>query len=311
MKGPLHTKLELTLCLGEFATLALSAIPLVDNWAPHQEHTAPSVLSDASLPGPFDRSSDRALKQPVTTQGSLTPPFPASAIPAPQAKPKYCCTLCGYDRPFKNQSDWKKHEREHDTKYICMLKGQRETTPQGVQCAFCGVLNPPDDHLLQHNPQPCLPGPPQSFSTQRRYELVNHLGKIHGINLKPQGEAIAIKWKFTVEKQAWSCGFCGNTFITFNDRLSHIATQHFERGQSIDEWDVTKVIQGLLQQSGMTKAWGEKVASLPDWEVPDIIWERDAIMNLQHDLEVGPNDEMSAVDLAEAAYIACRMNWGL
>lgn len=139
--------------------------------------------------------------------------------------------------------------------------------------------------------------------------MVNHLGKIHSIHTKSQGEAIAMKWKYTVEKQAWSCGFCGDLFVNFNDRLSHIATQHFERGHKIDDWDATKVIQGLLQQSGMSKAWEEKSASLPAWTTSGITWEKDAIPDLQHILEVGPNNERSAVDLAEAAYNACRMNW--
>ena len=138
--------------------------------------------------------------------------------------------------------------------------------------------------------------------------MVNHLGKIHDIHPKSQGEAIAMKWKYTVEKQAWSCGFCGEVFVTFNDRLSHIATHHFERGHTIDDWDATNVIQGLLRQPGMIKAWKDKLASLPTWEVNDMAWERDTITGLQQDLEVGPNNARSAVDLAEAAYIACRMN---
>ena len=192
-----------------------------------------------------------------------------------------------------------------------MLRGSRETTSQGAQCAFCGILNPNDVHLFEHNAQMCLQGPPEKFSTKRRHEMVNHLGKIHGIHLKSQGEAIAVKWKYTVEKQAWSCGFCVDVFVSFNDRLSHIAIQHFECGQTIDEWDATKVIQGLLQQSGMVKAWEEKLESLPAWMIPDIIWETDAIKSLQHDLEMGPSDEMSALALAEAAYTACRMNWGM
>ena len=141
--------------------------------------------------------------------------------------------------------------------------------------------------------------------------MVSHLGKIHDVHPKAQGEAIAMKWKYTVEKQAWSCGFCGDVFVNFNDRLSHIATQHFERGHTIDDWHATNVIQGLLRQSGMTKAWEEKLASLPARKTPGIIWERDAIAGLQHDLEVGPNKEQSAVDLAEAAYNACRMNWSM
>ena len=238
-------------------------------------------------------------------------PFPTATASPPHAKSKYCCTLCDYQRPFKNQSDWKKHEREHDTTYVCMLKGPREATPQGAQCAFCGILDPHDDHLLKHKAQACLHGPPESFFSKRRHDMVNHLGKIHGIFPKSQGEAIAVKWKYTVKKQAWSCGFCVNTFVTFNGRLSHIATQHFENGETIDKWDATKVIQGLLRQSGMTKAWQDKLASLPAWEVPDIVWEKDAIIDLQHNLEVGPRDNKSAVGLAEAAYIACRLNWGM
>lgn len=192
-----------------------------------------------------------------------------------------------------------------------MLEGPREATAHGTQCAFCGISNPHDVHFLEHNAQICLKGPPDSFSSKRRHELVNHVSKIHGIHLKSLGAAIAAKWKHTVEKQAWSCGFCVTAFGNFNDRLIHIATQHFERGQTIDEWDATKVIQGLLGQSGMIQAWQEKLASLPIWEVEDIIWEKDAITGLQHDLEVGPNDGKSAEDLAEAAYAACRFNWGM
>lgn len=189
-----------------------------------------------------------------------------------------------------------------------MLGGPREATPQGTQCAFCGILDPHNDHLLEHNTRPCLPGPPESFSSKRRHELVNHLGKVHGIHPKSRGEAIAVKWKYTVEKKAWSCGFCLNYFVSFNDRLGHIAIQHFERGQTIDEWDATKVIQGLLQQPGMANAWKAKLALLPAWEVPGIIWEGDATVNLRHDLEVGPNVEKSAEDLADAAYIARQIN---
>ena len=141
--------------------------------------------------------------------------------------------------------------------------------------------------------------------------MVKHISVTHGIHLKSQAEAIAMNWKDTVKKQAWSCGFCVKTFVTFRDRLNHIAAQHFERGQTIDEWDTTKVIEGLLRQSGMIKAWTEKVASLPIWEVDNIIWGRDVITSLQHDLEVGPDNDKSAVNLAEAAYTACRLNWAM
>lgn len=297
--------------LGNFGTLALSASPLIPNWTPGQEPTLLSGLSDASTPGQIDLLSDHEPTTEAATQSSRTEPFPTTTVPPSQAEPKYCCTLCDEFKPFKNQSDWKKHEKEHDTTYICMVRGPREATRYGAQCAFCGILNPDDGHLLEHNAQACGEGPPKSFSHKRRYEMVSHLSEIHGVRLKSEGEAIAVKWKYTVEKHAWSCGFCVKSFVTFNERLNHIATQHFERGQTINDWDATKVIQGLLQQSEMIKAWEDILESLDPYMTSDIIWETDAIKALQHELEVGPSDQKSAVVLAEAAYTACRLNWGM
>ena len=310
-KGALNAGRELTFAVGIFGTSAVTASPQFPDQAADQGHIAPTVLSDASIPGPLVYSAYDAPYQQASTHSPSPRPFPTATLPTPQAQPKYYCTLCAHYRPFKNQSDWRKHEREHDTTYVCMLKGPREVTPQGIQCAFCGILNPLDGHLSVHDAQKCLHGPPGSFSSKRRHELVNHLSKIHHIHQKSQGEAIAVKWKLTVEKQAWSCGFCVIAFATFSDRLSHIATQRFENGQTISNWDTTKVIQGLLQQPGMIEAWGQKLASLPTWEVEAMVWEKDAITGLQHDLEVGPNYDKSAVELAEAAYVACRLNWSV
>ena len=42
-----------------------------------------------------------------------------------------------------------------------------------------------------------------------------------------------------------------------------------------------------------------------------MVWEKDDIIGLQHDLEVGPNYNKSAAELAEAAYVACRLNWSV
>ena len=232
-KGALNAGRELTFAVGIFGTSTVTASPQFPVQAADQGHKAPTVVSDASIPGPLDYTSYDAPHQQASTQGPSAQPSPVATVPFSQANPKYCCTLCGYYRPFKNQSDWRKHEREHDTTYVCMLKGPREVTPQGIQCAFCGILNPLEGHLSEHDAQKCLHGPPSSFSSKRRHELVNHLSKIHRIHQKSQGEAIAVKWKHTVEKQAWSCGFCVIAFASFSDRLTHIAAQHFENGQTI------------------------------------------------------------------------------
>ena len=195
-----------------------------------------------------------------------------------------------------------------------MRGGPREATSQGIQCAFCGIQDPDDPHLSGHNAQACSPsslGLAEAFSTKRRYEMVSHLKAKHGINTAFQGEAIAGKWKYTVEKQAWSCCFCVKVFDSLNERLSHIATKHYEHGEPIEEWDATNVIQGLLQQPGVITAWQTKLEALPDFPIADIIWEKDAMKDLQHALEGGPSKQTTAVSLVDAAFSACRLNWGM
>ena len=80
--------------------------------------------------------------------------------------------------------------------------------------------------------------------------MVTHLDKVHGINDRTQGEAVATMWKDRIPKQAWSCGFCVSTFSTFSERLKHLQA-HFEHGMTLVNWDSSKVIQGLLEQPAL------------------------------------------------------------
>ena len=188
--------------------------------------------------------------------------------------------------------------------YVCMLRDPLEEIEGDFKCTLCGISNPSEKHLGAHEIQTCGQGVPGSFSCKRRTDLVRHLKKHHLVPGKAQGEAIADKWKETIKKQAWSCGFCVHLVHTFGDRLKHIAT-HFERGQTMDEWDTTKVMKGLLSQPGMIGVWQWQLAASPTgWESSEFIWKKDVVEDLQHDLEVGPTDTEHAVALAKAAYEA-------
>lgn len=183
-------------------------------------------------------------------------------------------------------------------------------TDGGFKCILCGTLNPSEKHLDAHNIQRCGQGVPGSFACKRRADLVRHLRIGHNVQAKAQGEAIADKWKETTKKQAWSCGFCIHLTYTFGDRLKHIAT-HFESGQTLDMWDTTKVIQGLLSQPRMANAWETQLDLSMSRESPDLTWEKHVVKDLQHDLEVGPSDPKHAAALAKAAYEACQSNLDL
>ena len=189
-----------------------------------------------------------------------------------------------------------------------MLGGPLELTEGGFKCILCGTFNPSEEHLDAHKVQICGQGVPGSFSCKRRADLVRHMRKCHNVHAKAQGEAIADKWKETTNKQAWSCGFCIHLAYTFGDRLKHIAT-HFEHGQTLDEWDATNIMKGLLSQPQMINAWKTQLAFSLGCASPDILWKKHAMKDLQHDLEVGPSDTEDAAALAKAAYEARQSSW--
>ena len=187
---------------------------------------------------------------------------------ATESANRFWCTTCEDRRSFKSKSDWRKHEKGHVDVYVCKL---------------CG---------------------PALVSCKRRADLVKHLRNYHEVENKAQGEGIADTWKETTNKQAWSCGFCVYLFHTFGDRLQHIA-KHFEDGQTLNEWDITKVIEGLLKQPGLTNIWRMPL----EWKLLDTPWKKDAVKQLQHDLELGPSDPSHAQALVQAVYNARQSDW--
>lgn len=72
--------------------------------------------------------------------------------------------------------------------------------------------------------------------------------------------------------------------------------KHFERGRTLDEWDITKVIEGLLLQPRMVNVWKTPLG----WGSSEFTWNTDAVKILQHNLELGPSDPEHAVVLARA-----------
>ena len=185
-----------------------------------------------------------------------------------------------------------------------MHRGPLEETEGGHICKLCGLINPSKGHLDGHKVDTCGQGVPGSFANKRRANLVVHLMECHNVQGKAQAQAIADKWQAKTQEQAWSCGFCAHLVYNFEERLKHIAL-HFDHGQTLDEWDATKVMKGLLSQRSMDSAWKIQLsASSLDLLHPGISWEKHLIKDIQHDLEMGPSDSKPAEVLAKAAYQA-------
>ena len=168
-------------------------------------------------------------------------------------------------------------------------------------CTFCGMSSPDEEHFTSHNVEECLRCPP---TFKRGYQMASHLENQHGC---VNSNSLTRKWRLAPQKQAWSCGFCVTLFTSLRDRLKHIGKVHFEQDQSLSEWSLTKVIEGLLLQPNINEAWLGLLNSLYPFSRQSLTWNNDMMPDLQQRLEMGVTVE-SAEQLAQATYDAADLD---
>ena len=275
----------------------LSGVDVIDDPTQVENTLHTSTSSSAGLPGLSDNQSTdilppdgkiKANKQPTARYCSQYKPSNDPVLAnAPNISRPYSCTTCGSQRSYQNHSDWKKHEKEHEAKYICML-GSSQKTAQ--------IMNEKTETYRTCN-----------FSCKRRDHMVTHLNRRHEIHEVPQARVFANQWRRTTGRMFWSCGFCIQLFTTFAERLKHIGSEHYERNQTYDEWDTTKLIRGLLLQPGVQTAWNAVLATERIHHFEEFVWDRRTIEETQYLLEMGPSPTQSAESLAMAAYKAGKL----
>ena len=197
-----------------------------------------------------------------------------------QAHPHWC-TVCENPAPIKTCDGWKRHEKEqHEVGFVCMPDGPIVETGTGRRCAFCGLVNPDQKHLELHGTVLCADRSMRDRRFTRRFQLVRHL-KTHGIfnNID-----LADSWRVTLKNKYYSCGFCVSLFRCIGERLNHIDSLHFRRYQSISEWNLNKVIRGLLLQPAVLASWREH--SVYDIRSANLVWEPHVIALLQTRLQI-------------------------
>lgn len=158
------------------------------------------------------------------------------------------CTVCK-NRSFATCDGWKRHMKEHETYFPCLLCGPTSTL-----------------------------GKDKKFS--RKSNLVTHLRENHG-----DSGARADQWKQTDPKKAYACGFCALHFITLQDQMNHIDNLHYKCSQDMSEWDHNNVILGLLSQPDVKVAWHKELAS-NGISVSDCTWQYPVVVDLQTMLEM-------------------------
>lgn len=187
--------------------------------------------------------------------------------------------------------------------YPCMPNGAVESTEHGPVCAICRTRDPDDIHLNKHNIGLCG-NPLWTHVCKRRIDLIKHLNTAHGV---PNGQRLAEDWKRAPDKKAWACGFCVSYFPQFMDRINHIHTEHYARGEHIRSWDPVKVIQGLLCQPRLSDTWSAYLLARYPSPLPDVTWHASVVNSLQGRLEM---DEESPNILVAAAFDQSNLGFG-
>ncbi|KAF2758415.1 hypothetical protein EJ05DRAFT_475731 [Pseudovirgaria hyperparasitica] len=145
----------------------------------------------------------------------------------------YQCTFCT-DR-FKSKYDWSRHEKSLHLsleKWICAPLGHTITNMAGEKrCAYCDYLNPTPDHIESHNHQTCAEKGIEARTFYRKDHLRQHLKLMHACKMTDGMES----WKSEAALVNCRCGFCGQTFTRWQDRVDHIAKE-FKNGAAMKDW---------------------------------------------------------------------------
>ncbi|RSM19469.1 hypothetical protein CDV31_001629 [Fusarium ambrosium] len=103
---------------------------------------------------------------------------------------------------------------------------------EGVLCAYCGDVNPDQNHLKKHNTSTCLERPFEERTFYRKDHLRQHLKLVHSANyIKWPMET----WRSSIEEIRSRCGFCGIEMESWSSRTNHLAS-HFKGGRTMADW---------------------------------------------------------------------------
>ena len=199
---------------------------------------------------------------------------------------------------------WKRHMKEHDTVWPCMPHGPLEVAGTGVFCAICGSVNPNDSHIAGHSIGSCGDRSDKPRGVSRRVNLEKHLRQSHVVS-DDFARSLANKWKTTLRKTHFACGFCVCIFSTIHEQLNHVDTDHFRKGQQITEWSATNVIRGLLLSPRVASWFQWLLLSDPYAEDRHLHWEWHMVEDLQRRLEIA---EDASETLASDAYALLTFN---
>lgn len=261
-----------------------------------QPSTNPSLRSSTSSLAPsavFSSNSSYSTPRSSLGHGTSLSELPEGIAYNDESNHAHWCTYGEHLKPTYTCEGWKRHEREHETAYLCMPNGPVESTQHGPVCALCHKADPDANHLAKHNISIC---DGKFIKKSRRTDMIKHLAQ-HRVHSKA-GAALTDQWRRGFNKKYFSCGLCVMLFFSITDRSSHIDNEHWRLGQNMGAWELSNSIRGLLLEPEVQAAWRILLGSYPHLIESDLRWQVPLAEGLQFRLEMG---EESGPVLARAA----------
>ena len=173
------------------------------------------------------------------------------------------CTICKYPKMISTCDSWKRHMNEHEQSWPCNICARKDS-------AFT-----------------------------RKSNLVRHLSRDHDLSCDVASN-LADKLRYSEIKKTYACGFCIQTFTIHSDQLNHIDREHWRRGQDISEWDLNKIIHGLLLQPNIQSSWRHLLEDTSS-ATQDFTWNTSKAEGLIRRLELNeePADDLVAAAIAQ------------
>ena len=246
--------------------------------------------STARLDGPLLFGTDPTIcstsmsqcgSLPYVDQPGSVPSYGQAPVATASNDHLHWCVVCDDPGEIKTCDGFKRHMREHETRFYCMLKGPVVDTENGPKCVFCNVLHPDPEHLGTHNIHLCMDKSLIDRSYSRKELLTKHL-KHHGI---VEASLLADQWRYTANKKYFACGFCGSYYDSLVEQINHIDVMHYRFSENIHNWDSNKAIRGLLSQPGMKDCWRTLLATNPYLQKSSLTWKPTLAKTLQLRLE--------------------------
>ncbi|KAM5343656.1 hypothetical protein ACJ41O_012193 [Fusarium nematophilum] len=142
------------------------------------------------------------------------------------------CTFC--TETFGRKYDWQRHEKSLHLsleRWICAPDGCRVQKNNQTCCVFCGIADPDEMHLKNHNYSMCHEKPPEERTFFRKDHLRQHLRLVHSADFLDW----CTTWQAANIEIRSRCGFCDTHLESWEVRVEHLA-EHFRTGCTMADW---------------------------------------------------------------------------